>query len=104
MHDANAAAAPTAQDIDTTTLAYLDREGALLPGEQLSLAVHILELVHYDEEGIPTYRRVRVSDSMTHPGALQALVHNTAKDLDAAADRARHGDGPSSRRIERSAG
>ncbi len=104
MHDANAAAAPTAQDIDTISLAHLDVRDAILPDEHHSMSVHIHEFVRYEADGTPVYRRVRITDAMAHPGAIRSLVRDTLGDMDAETDRARHeGDEPSSHSIRRRA-
>lgn len=71
----------TAKDLEDTAVHVLDANDGLLPDEHLYLGVYIGETVRYLEDGTPVYRRVRITDAMAHPGAVESLVRHTAEDL-----------------------
>jgi hypothetical protein len=79
VHDPNAE--PTIQDIANATARYLTHH-ELAAGETVSHVVTLAEVVEYfDDDRLPIYRRVRITDARTHPGILESLVRHTAEDL-----------------------
>lgn len=79
MYDPNAV--PTAKHVQDVITRYLVHH-ELEDGESVNLSISLAEVVHYYDDGrSPSYRRVRIADVTTHPGALESLVRHTAEDL-----------------------